>query len=146
MVNVERASVADAPLFATLEQAEDTKEYIIPYSANDHEQKIADPKFVYLRILNSGELVGFFILALDADLVSVEFRRIVVSAKNRGLGQSAIASMEQFCRNELMRDRVWLDVFEDNHRGRHVYEKLEYEKYGESHHEGRKLLLYQKSL
>ena len=146
MANVERASAQDASLFARFEQAPDTKQYIVPYAEAEHARRILDPSFVYLRILEAGALAGFFILVLDTDPDSVEFRRIVVSAKGRGIGQSAIAAMEQFCRTELQRTRVWLDVFEHNTRGRHVYEKLGYERFGEAHHQGKSLLLYQKRL
>ena len=83
---------------------------------------------------------------LDSEPNSVEFRRVVVSDKGKGVGQSAITAMEQFCRTQLQRTRIWLDVFEYNNRGRHIYEKLGYERYGESDHEGRRLLLYQKKL
>jgi len=146
MVTVERAPVQDASLFAQLEQAPDTKQFVLPYSETEHARNILNSSFVYLRILDAGELVGFFILVLDSEPNSVEFRRAVVSDKGKGVGQSAITAMEQFCRTQLQRTRVWLDVFEYNNRGRHIYEKLGYERYGESDHEGRRLLLYQKRL
>ena len=146
MVTVERAPVQDASLFAQLEQAPDTKQFVLPYSETEHARNILNSRFVYLRILDAGELVGFFILVLDSEPNSVEFRRVVVSDKGKGVGQSAITAMEQFCRTQLQRTRVWLDVFEYNNRGRHIYEKLGYERYGESDHEGRRLLLYQKRL
>ena len=146
MVTVERAPVQDASLFAQLEQAPDTKQFVLPYSETEHARNILNSSFVYLRILDAGELVGFLILVLDSEPNSVEFRRAVVSDKGKGVGQSAITAMEQFCRTQLQRTRVWLDVFEYNNRGRHIYEKLGYERYGESDHEGRRLLLYQKRL
>jgi diamine N-acetyltransferase len=146
MVSLERASIKDADLFARLEQAPDTKQYILPFTKAEHERRIREPAFVYLRILDGGRVMGFFILVLDADQSSVEFRRIVVSDKGRGIGQSAIHAMEQFCRTDLRRTRIWLDVFEHNSRGQHVYNKLGYEGYGESNHESGKLLLYQKWL
>ena len=146
MVTVERAPVQDASLFAQLEQAPDTKQFVLPYSEIEHARNILNSSFVYLRILDAGELVGFFILVLDSEPNSFEFRRAVVSDKGKGVGQSAITAMEQFCRTQLQRTRVWLDVFEYNNRGRHIYEKLGYERYGESDHEGRRLLLYQKRL
>jgi diamine N-acetyltransferase len=146
MVEVQRASLEDAAVFAAMEQAEDTKEYILPYSQGEHLRMMSDPNIIYLRILKNGTLAGFFILALDTDARSVEFRRIVVSAKGRGVGQSAIARMEHYCRTEQGRSRIWLDVFEHNARGRHIYEKLGYEKYGETTHGDRRLLLYEKPL
>lgn len=146
MVNVESASIRDAYWFAAMEQAGDTKQYILPYAEAEHAQDMMDPSFFYLRILDAEELVGFMILVLDPDIASVEFRRIVVSAKGRGVGPSAIGEMEQFCLSVLHRQRIWLDVFEYNSRGRHIYEKLGYKTCGEAEHVGKKLFIYDKVL
>lgn len=146
MVHLERALPEDAPLFAAWEQPPATREYILPYSSDRHTQEMLDPHLVYLRILDDDELAGFLILVLDSDGESVELRRIVVSTQGRGIGQSAMTEMEAFCAKALNRLRVRLDVFEHNPRGRHIYEKLGYEKVGESSHEQGKLLLYQKHL
>jgi GNAT superfamily N-acetyltransferase len=146
MVEIKKAQLADLPLFVQMEQATDTSAFIIPYAYADHCQNIADPNFVYLCILANDVPVGFFILVLDADGISVEFRRIVISTKDRGIGQSAIKQMEQFCRTVLGRSRIWLDVFEFNRRGRHLYEKLGYQRCGEGAHDGKRLSLYEKPL
>jgi RimJ/RimL family protein N-acetyltransferase len=146
MLELERATTLDVPALIALERAADTKPYIIPYSDHEHERNMADPALVYLRIVEDGLTAGFFILALDGDGTSVEFRRIVVSAKDRGLGQLAIARMEGFCRTQLGRSRIWLDVFEHNARGRHIYEKLGYKKYMTRTHDNGSLWLYEKSL
>lgn len=147
MVRIERAETSDVPQIVSMEQALDTREFIIPYSASVHAQNLLDPNLIYLRILENGILVGFILLALDPDGKSVEFRRIVVSTKGRGVGQAAIIEMEKYCATELHRGRVWLDVFEHNRRGRHIYEKLGYRQFGRYKHEGGKvLLLYEKDL
>ena len=145
-VSVERAAADDADQFADWEREPSTQQFILPYSANEHRRKMTDPNLVYLRILDDGILAGFFILSLDPDRHSTEFRRVVVPEKNRGIGQAAIAAMEQFCRNRLQRNRLWLDVFEDNYRGRHIYEKLGYKSFGQTDHNGRTLLLYEKRI
>ncbi|TGG89382.1 GNAT family N-acetyltransferase [Natronospirillum operosum] len=146
MAKIDLASIRDSNVFAAMEKAVDTEQYILPYTEAEHAHNMMDPSFVYLRILDADELVGFIILFLDQDMTSVEFRRIVVSAKGRGIGQSAIAEMEQFCLSVLHRQRVWLDVFEGNSRGRHIYEKLGYKYCGEGEHEEKKLLIYEKML
>jgi RimJ/RimL family protein N-acetyltransferase len=146
MIEVERAVPEDVPRFVAMEQADDAREYILPYSELEHAEKMQDDNVVYLRILDGADLMGFFILALDPDNKSVEFRRIVVATKGRGLGQQAILAMERFCRTGLHRDRIWLDVFEHNVRGRHIYEKLGYTQFGTKTCGDRLLLLYQKQL
>ena len=147
VIYIERAAPSDVDQIVAMEQAPDTTEFIIPYSASVHAENMSDPNLVYLRIMEKGQFAGFIILALDPDGKSVEFRRIVVSAKGRGVGQTAISEMEKFCKSELRRERVWLDVFEYNRRGRHIYEKLGYRQYGSIAHEsGKLLLLYEKDL
>ena len=145
-VQIERAQRHDLSLFGRMEQEPDTRDFIIPYSVDDHIEKFADPDIVYLRLLSNGEIVGFFILGLDPDGVSVEFRRIVVATKGKGIGQMAIPEMEDFCRRELNQKRIWLDVFTHNDRGRHIYEKLGYCQCGSGAFGGKPLLLYEKWL
>jgi RimJ/RimL family protein N-acetyltransferase len=146
MITVERAVRDDAPTFSRLELAAETREFVASYPEAVHREKMGDPGIVYLRILSDGALAGFFILALDPDGRSIEFRRVVVAPERRGIGQTAIRAMEDFCRAELGRPRIWLDVFADNHRGRHIYQKLGYRHFGHGVYDGRPLLLFEKDL
>lgn len=146
MITVERAQQQDASQFASLEQLAENKSYVMPNPLEVHVRQMSEPALVYLRILNGSQVVGFFLLALDEDGTSVEFRRIVVAVKGQGIGQQGIAAMETFCRKELGRQRIWLDVFSDNHRARHIYEKLGYEQFDESVYQGKPLYLLQKAL
>ncbi len=146
MIRVRRALEVDIPDFVAMEADEDTVEFITPYSLETHASVFRRDDIVYLSIVDETQLLGFLILCLDADGVSVEFRRIVVSEKGRGTGQGAIAEMECFCRATLGRSRIWLDVFEFNERGRHIYEKLGYTRFGAKKHDGETLILYEKVL
>ena len=83
---------------------------------------------------------------LDARNDSVEFRRILIDQNRRGIGQAAIAAMENYCREQWNPKRIWLDVFEDNEIGRHIYQKLGYARFGEDIFDGRKLLFFEKQL
>ncbi|OZG72943.1 hypothetical protein BTA51_13360 [Hahella sp. CCB-MM4] len=143
---LEKALREDAFLFTTMEQAIDVRDFVIPYTREMHEKGLCNPGLVYLRILAGDSLAGFFILVPDPDTLNVEFRRIVVSIRGRGIGQMAIREMESYCTDVLSRTRIWLDVFEDNVRGRHIYEKLGYRFFSETLHENRRLCLYEKLL
>lgn len=129
-----------------MEQDADVKDYVIPYTQAEHSQNLSDPELIYLGILSEGKLSGFIILGTDADKNSIEFRRIVVANRGTGIGQRAITLMEEFCRDELACSRIWLDVFEHNTRGQHIYEKLGYSRFGEKKHGERVLLLYEKQV
>lgn len=43
---------------------------------------------------------------------------------SQGYGSDAIRALVDFGFTELRLERIWLDVYEDNARGRHVYERL----------------------
>lgn len=146
MIEVRKTLPDEVPSFVEMEAAEDTAGFIIPYDLEKHQAEFREPNIVYLSILNGNKCIGFIILALDEDGTSVEFRRIVVSAKGNGFGQSAIIEMENFCKNQLKRNRVWLDVFEFNERGRYIYEKLDYVQFDQEDYHGKPLLYYEKML
>lgn len=76
----------------------------------------------------------------------MELRRVVVSEKDKGIGQATVRLLDAFCQNALCRTRIWLDVLECNQRARHVYEKLGYTRYGRSEIIGKEVLLYKKVL
>lgn len=146
MIELERASPADLPRFAAMEAVDGTRQFVNAYSVDRHERTMAEPNVTYLRIMRAGELVGFFLLVGDPDDRSVEFRRIVVGRQGEGIGQRAIPLMERFCRVELGAERIWLDVYADNTRGQHIYEKLGFTRCAERPHDGRTLFVYEKRL
>ena len=146
MIELRESIPGDIPTFIEMEKDADTCGCILPYSLKRHQSEFAKPAFVYLSILNAGELAGFFILVLEADGRSVEFRRIVIAHKGRGLGQVAILAMEDYCRERLERNRIWLDVFEFNRRGQHIYRKLGYRRFDKSEAGDKVLFYYDKAL
>lgn len=132
----------ELPAIYEMEQGE-ARHFIFQYSLERHREEFAKPAVVYKSIRRGENLVGFVILALDPDGLSVEFRRIVVSEPGRGVGKRAVELVRDVCRHELGRTRIWLDVFEANERAKRIYEKAGYSRFGASEHEGRTLLLYE---
>ena len=114
--------------------------FVTATDLTEHAERLLDPACVYLSVEN------YLILNLDPDGTSIEFRRIVIDAGARGIGQPVIRHMESFCRSELGASRVWLDVYHDNERARHVYEKLGFSRFREQNFGGRLLIYYQKRL
>lgn len=146
MIELRAASEQQLPQFFDMEQDADTAPYILPTTLAQHRQALARADIVYLSILEDSELGGFFILALDADGRSVELRRIVIARKGRGTGHRAITALELYCRDCLQRSRIWLDVYDFNRRGMHVYSSLGYTEFDQQMFQGKRLLLYQKEL
>ena len=70
-----------------------------------------------------GARVGYLILAGRTDEnQNIEFRRIVITEKNKGYGRVAVRLVKQRAFDELKAHRLWLDVKEYNSRARHLYE------------------------
>ena len=146
MIEVSEMQAGELQFFCSMEQDADVAPNILPYSVEQHQAEYNRDDIVYLTIHDNHELAGFLILALDPDESSVEFRRIVVVNRNRGTGQQAIREMEVYCRDRLQRTRIWLDVFDFNQRGQHVYNKLGYELFDQKDYQDKTLLYYQKSI
>ncbi len=140
------SEASELPGFTALEQDPETAAFILPTTLQQHQAQFDRDDIVYLTIECDARTAGYFILALEADGESVEFRRIVIARRGSGIGQRAIPVMEAWCRERLGRKRIWLDVFDTNQRGRHVYEKLGYRRFDQKPWDDRVLYFYEKRL
>lgn len=143
MIELNHASEEQLPLFHQMEQDADTAPYILPTTLEQHRRAFARDDVIYLSINDNGVVNGYFILALDADGSSIELRRIVIANRGRGTGQAAMRALETWCREKLQRRRIWLDAFDFNARGRHVYSKLGYNQFDQRDYQGKQLLFYE---
>ena len=133
--------------FAGMERQAHANRFVNPTDLETHQNNFDNGEVTYLSIENSsGEFLGYFILVVEPDTESVEFRRILIDQNKRGVGQIAIAEMENYCRERLNVKRIWLDVYEDNAIGMHIYEKMGYKQFDVELVGGRKLLFYEKTL
>ena len=88
-----------------------------------HARRLADPDLSYLIACDdrSGRL-GFVILAgLAAPSRNIELVRMAVATPGTGLGRPLLRRVGRLAFDELCAVRLWLDVFDDNSRARHVY-------------------------
>lgn len=128
-----------------LESESDARSFIIAYSAEKHLEEMQKSDVIYLSIYNGELFLGFIILVKD-DNQSVEFKRIVVAQKGKGIGQLAIKLMEQYCKENLNARRIWLDVFAANLRGQHIYKKMGFQQTGADEINGETILFFEKNL
>lgn len=147
MITLRSSSEEELKVFVGMELQTHAINFVNSMDLDTHIKKFKKPNVIYLSIENSNsEVSGYFILVIEPDTESVEFQRIVIDENCRGVGQIAITQMENYCRNKLHSKRIWLDVYEDNLVGKHIYEKLGYKKFKESTVDERALLFYQKML
>ena len=79
----------------------------------------------YVSETEWGELQAYAILrGLSEDSGAIELKRIVVAVPERGLGRQILKELIRIAFDELKAHRVFLDVYEDNRRARHIYESL----------------------
>ena len=147
MVSVVPAKYSELARFVEIEHQVHARSFVTYSDLEVHEQQYASDNVVYLTIQSDNEAIaGFFLLNLEADGKTVEFARIAIDENHLGVGQEAIREMEQYVFTTLNRERIWLDVYEDNSRGKHVYEKLGYKHFKTEDRNGRGLLFYDKAL
>lgn len=127
------------------EQQAGVGEFILANSKEQHLVGMQEPTIQYLSVFQNEQLVGFIILALEPNN-TIEFRRIVIGHRGDGIGQLAIQAMEQYCLEHFACQRIWLDVFDLNERGQHIYRKLGYQEFKRCQHGDHQLLLFEKHL
>lgn len=146
MVKLRESKRQELKIFVEMELQPHAHAFINATDIITHQRNFAEPGIVYLSIVKDSELAGYFILAKAPGDEDIEFRRVLIDQNRRGIGQIAIARMEQYCRDNLNGKRIWLDVYEDNARGKHIYEKLGYQQFKRGMYNGRHILYYQKDL
>jgi len=124
MITLDRATADDLDFIVSCEGAEETAQFIIPWTRACHLTAMSDPDGMYLviRAQNSDLKLGFVLLfGLTSIHRSIELRRIVVSQKGLGIGRAAIRAVKELAFNQLNAHRLWLDVKLKNTRARHLY-------------------------
>ncbi len=146
MISIIESQKNELVQFHKMEQDSEVKRFIGIDQLSDHQECYDNSDSIYLTILKENRAIGFLILKLDSGKDSVEFKRIVLSQRGRGFGQSAISEMESYCKHTLGRNRIWLDVLESNSRGQHIYKKLNYVHFKTERDEGQNLYFFEKQL
>lgn len=147
VISIRDARTDQLECFHEMEQDEGSRRYIIPYSVNKHRREFDKENVIYKSVFDEQRrLIGFVILVLDEDTRSIEQRRIVIAPKGRTYGSRALGLIEEICKQELGRERIWLDVFVFNQRARHVYENAGYTMCGMAEYRGEPLTVYEKSV
>ena len=125
MVNytLREASEADLGWIVSLERREDYAPFICRWPRETHARNLSDADMRYLLAVDqAGQNLAFVVLAgLRSAARSIELVRIVVAEPGTGVGKALLSQVIGFAFNELGANRLWLDVFDENVRARHVY-------------------------
>ncbi len=116
----------DIPSIVAFESSPVAREFVGQWSEERHRATLsgADARY-FVAETETGGVAGYAILRGLAETGrSIELKRIVVGTPERGLGRKIITELLRIVFDELHAHRLFLDVFEDNPRARHLYESL----------------------
>ena len=117
-----RAEPSDLPFILALEGRPEFHALVGAWTREQHEAALADPDMRYLIIAGRA---GFVILrGLASAERSIEVKRVIVAEPGQGTGRRVLETVLRLAFGTLAARRVWLDVFEDNARARHLYRSL----------------------
>ena len=120
------ATADDIPAIVALERRPVAREFVGQWSEERHRATLAgsDARY-YVSETGWGEIEAYAILrGVQEDSRSIELKRIVVAVPERGLGRRILRDLIRIAFRELGAHRLFLDVYEDNARARHLYESL----------------------
>lgn len=124
MITLQRADAADLPFILEAESAACAGGFVGRWCEARHRQAMVAPETAYFRILatEGARCVGYAIVrGLEPDPVNIELKRLVIVDTGRGYGRSVLQRMKALAFDDLGAHRLWLDVFVDNARARHLY-------------------------
>ena len=147
MIFIRSAQYSDLIRFSQLDSQAHVRDFFSHKSLEVHQKDFRSESIVYLGIIDElGGVIGYFILQLENDEKTINFKRILVGYDHLGVGQRAISSMEDYCKNKFEVNRIWLDLYENNHKAKHIYEKLGYKQFKNEATSPRSILYYEKWL
>ena len=120
------ATTSDIPAILALERTPFAQEFVGQWSEDRHRAALTsgDARY-YVSETESGKIEAYAILrGLSEDSRSIELKRIVVAVPERGLGRRILRELQSIVFQELQAHRLFLDVYDDNFRARHLYETL----------------------
>jgi len=130
-MKLRRAALEDLPFLLPLEQKFCQLGLVGGDDRGTHERQMTDPDCLYYLVEENGERAGYVILrGLTSINRCLELKRIVVANPGRGLGRQVLRAILEKAFGELSAHRVWLDVYDDNHRALYVYRLLGFVKEG----------------
>jgi diamine N-acetyltransferase len=120
------ATPDDIPLIAAIERLPGFRNFVGQWSEERHLRTLAsgDARY-FVSDSPSGVLQAFAILrGIEEASRSIELKRLIVATPGRGLGRRILSELIRMVFDDLGAHRMFLDVFEDNPRARHLYESM----------------------
>ena len=125
-LRLRRAELADIDYICTLQEAEDNRDFIVPFSRADHETIITQGKAamdIIVEERESAERVGYLhVTGLLLASKEQEWTHVVIAKKGLGYGHEAMKLLKAWAFDDMGAHRAWLDCKDYNTRALHLYE------------------------
>lgn len=119
------ATAADIPLIRRFESNPENRGKVGAWTEAEHAIVMAEETSRYWLFLTDGRPVGFCILRdLTKPHRNVLLKRIIIDPAGSGHGRPALQALMRWCFRDWDAHRLYLHVFVDNDRARHVYRSL----------------------
>lgn len=127
-----RAAEADLDWLVAQELRPEHAAFIGHWPRDQHLRNLHDPdKYYAIAEAENGDLLAFAILAgLTKPARSIELLRVAVADADHGFGKPLLRKLIDLAFTELGANRLWLDVYDDNDRARHVYRTVGFQEEG----------------
>ncbi len=147
MISIRKSYFSELKAISDMGSQNHVFNFLSEKTLETHEYDFIKGNIVYLSIISTSELLaGYVILKFKNQTQSVQLKRILVSEKHIGIGQEAILATEQYCINEFKSNRIWLDVYENNLKAKHIYQKLGYRMFKKNIKNFKTVQFYEKKL
>lgn len=123
----------DLEFVINAEREEDNAQYVGQWTKEQHLNALTQKDIMHLIVEEaiSSKIVGYVIIAgLQNPNRSIEFRRIVITEKGKGLGRETLKLIKKIVFEQLKAHRLWLDVRYKNHRAQNLYQSEGFTKEG----------------
>ena len=119
------ATISDIPAVMALEGNPIARQFVGQWSEERHRTTLTGGDARYYVSEQDGAVDAYVILrGLSENSGSIELKRVVVASVGKGSGRRILTEIIRIVFRELGAHRLFLDVFEDNARARHLYESL----------------------
>lgn len=147
MFEIRKTKIEELTKISEMGSQEHLKSFLSTKSMREHQIEFADKNTIYLSIINTSDIIlGYFILLKNKDKHSIQLKRILISEDHLGFGQNALIELETYCIDKLQIKHITLDVYDNNYKAIHIYEKIGYQLIGCKIDGNRKVLFYDKFL
>ena len=121
-VSVRPSTPDDLAFVLAAERAPDNAPFVLQWTREQHLHALSDPSYAHWIIESGGRPAGYLILMdLFSPHESLQFRRLVVLDKGRGIGRAAVRLVKEAAFGRFGAHRLWLDVMEHNQRAQALY-------------------------